>query len=67
MSDKEILLQVPLKGVIARMFEEAFEQSGLESRTEYIRTLIREDWFELPADQLIKETVILGKEENENS
>lgn len=46
-SNKEIILQVPLKGTIADMFEDIFNASGLESRTEYIRLLISKEYTDV--------------------
>lgn len=43
-NNKEILLQVPLKGEIANMFEKLFLDSHLESRTEYVRLLISKEY-----------------------
>jgi len=40
----EMLLQVPLKGAIYNCFDMAFQNSGLSSRTEYIRHLIKQDY-----------------------
>lgn len=43
-NEDKILLQIPLKGRIYRCFDIAFHNSGLESRTEYIRSLIQKDY-----------------------
>lgn len=40
----EIILQVPLRGPICSCFDVAFENSGMSSRTEYIRHLIKQDY-----------------------
>lgn len=42
--DDKIILQVPLQGHIEKAFQIAFTNSGLESRTEYIRYLIKKDY-----------------------
>ena len=44
MSNKEmIILQVPLRGVIADKFDDLYKVSGFENRTEYIRYLINKE------------------------
>jgi hypothetical protein len=54
--DEKIILQVPLKGQILRAFEHGFYNSGLESKTEYIRSLIRNDFNHiLPAYTCVNE------------
>lgn len=41
---KTQILQIPLKGAILKAFDFAFQNSGFESRTEYVRSLIMNDY-----------------------
>jgi len=44
MKNNKIVLQIPLEGAICGAFDIAFNNSGFESRTEYIRSLIMKDY-----------------------
>jgi len=42
---KETIIQIPLEGDIYKDFELLFKQSGFKARSEYIRSLIKQEYY----------------------